>query len=173
MNITDFIIPVIIAAVPAYALFKKVNIIEEFTAGAFEGIKTAVEILPALILLLTAVGMFTASHTDRYLGELIAPLLNKLGFPQECVCLGIIRPISGSGAIAAFENLLKHISPDSYEGRVASVIMGSTETTFYTITVYFAALRKKADKRIVIASLAADFTSFIFAPILVRIFFTY
>lgn len=172
MNFSDLFVPIIIAAVFFIGIFKKINVIEEFTKGAAEGLKTAVEILPSLILLMTAVGMFTASGAGELIAKAISPVTSFLGFPDECVCLAIIRPISGSGALAALETVLTGVSPDSYSGRVASVLMGSTETTFYTITVYFAALKQKADSKIFIAAAIADLAGFIFSALTVRLLLT-
>ena len=171
MKISDFFIPIVIAAILVYGLIKKVNIVEEFTAGAKENLKTAVQILPSLILLMTAVGMFTSSGAPEIIARLLSPITSFLGFPDECISLAIIRPISGSGALATLETILTNVSPDSYCGRVASVLMGSTETTFYTITVYFAAIKKKPDARIFISAAFADITGFILSALAVRLYF--
>lgn len=172
MKLSDLFIPLVIILILLSGLFKKVNIMEEFAQGAAENLKTAAQILPSLILLMTAVGMFTASGAAEIIAGLLSPVTDFLGFPDECIPLAIIRPISGSGALAALETILTNVSPDSYCGRVASVIMGSTETTFYTITVYFAALNKKPDGRIFVSAAAADLTGFILAALAVRLFFS-
>lgn len=171
MHMGDILIPVIITGILICGVVRRVNIAEEFAEGAKENLVTAVEILPMLILLMTAVGMFSASGAAKTIAEIISPVTNFLGFPDECISLAIIRPISGSGALATLETILTGVSPDSYGGRVASVLMGSTETTFYTITVYYAALKKKPDSRVFIAAAAADITGFIFASLTVRLFF--
>ena len=171
MKYIDLIVPLIITAIFLYGVLKKINTVDIFIDGAKEGLKTAVEILPALILLMTAVEMFTSSGVDKALAELLSPVTSFLGFPKECVPLAVIRPVSGSGALATLENVLAEVSPDSFAGLVASVLMGSTETTFYTITVYFSAIRKKADTRIFIASAVGDLTGFIFSALTVRLMF--
>lgn len=171
MHMGDILIPVIITGILICGVVRRVNIAEEFAEGAKENLMTAAEILPMLILLMTAVGMFSASGAAKTIAELISPVTNFLGFPDECIPLAIIRPISGSGALATLETILTGVSPDSYAGRVAGVLMGSTETTFYTITVYYAALRKKPDSRVFISAAAADITGFIFASLTVRLFF--
>ncbi len=171
MSAGDMLIPIIIAAILLWGTVKRVNIAEEFAAGAKENLITAAEILPMLILLMTAVGMFSASGAADIIARFVSPVTSFLGFPDECISLAVIRPISGSGALATLETILTGISPDSYAGRVASVLMGSTETTFYTITVYFAALKKKPDSRVFIAAAAADITGFILAALTVRMFF--
>lgn len=171
MRAGDILIPVIITAILLWGAVRRVNIAEEFAEGAKENLITAAEILPMLILLMTAVGMFSASGAADIIADFVSPVTNFLGFPDECISLAVIRPISGSGALATLETILTGVSPDSYGGRVASVLMGSTETTFYTITVYFAALKKKPDSRVFIASAAADITGFIFAALTVKLFF--
>lgn len=171
MHMGDILIPVIITGILICGVVRRVNIAEEFAEGAKENLVTAVEIFPMLILLMTAVGMFSASGAAKTIAEIISPVTNFLGFPDECISLAIIRPISGSGALATLETILTGVSPDSYGGRVASVLMGSTETTFYTITVYYAALKKKPDSRVFIAAAAADITGFIFSSLTVRLFF--
>lgn len=171
MHMGDILIPVIITGILICGVVRRINIAEEFAEGAKENLVTAVEILPMLILLMTAVGMFSASGAAKTIAEIISPVTNFLGFPDECISLAIIRPISGSGALATLETILTGVSPDSYGGRVASVLMGSTETTFYTITVYYAALKKKPDSRVFIAAAAADITGFIFSSLTVRLFF--
>lgn len=171
MHLSDLIVPCIITLILLTGLLKKVNVMPEFAEGAKENLHTAVSILPSLILLMTAVGMFTASGAADSIAVMISPALEFLGFPKECLSLAMIRPISGSGAIAALENILTKVSPDSFEGRVASVLMASTETTFYTITVYFGALKQKPDIRVFIAAIAADISGFVFSVLFVRLFF--
>ena len=133
--------------------------------------KTAAELIPILVLVMTAVGMFGASGASAHLAGVISPMAEKLGFPQECIELALIRPVSGSGAIASLDELYTRISPDSFAGRTAAVLMSSTETTFYTIAVYSAAMTKKLGSRVFIAAAAADITGFILSPLMVRLFF--
>ena len=171
MNITDLFVPLIIASIFIFGLIKKVITTEEFTSGAKENLITAFEILPSLILLMTAVGMFMSSGAPEMISRLISPVTEFIGFPDECVCLSLVRPVTGSGSLAVLENILSDCSPDSFSGRVASVLMSSTETTFYTITVYFASIRQKPDYRIYIASMTADFAGFVFSSLFVRLFF--
>lgn len=169
MRITDMIVPLVIMSILLCGMLRKVNVTEEFTAGAREGLKTAAELVPILVLLMTAVGMFSASGASEMLASLLSPIAERLGFPKECLPIALIRPVSGSGALAAVEDLFTSIHPDSLPGRVASVLMASTETTFYTITVYSAAIRKKPDSRIFIAAAAADLTGFILSSLTVRL----
>jgi len=123
---SDYVIPFFIALIIIIGLMKKVDVFSEFTEGAKENLKAAVSVLPALVALMTAIGMFKASGALDFISSAISPLTSFLGFPEECIPLAIIRPVSGSGALAVFENILTDVSPDSFAGRVASVIIGST-----------------------------------------------
>lgn len=172
MNYTDFIIPVMIAAIMGIGLYKKVNVFNEFIEGAKENLKVGIQILPALIALMTAVGMFKASGALDYITAFMKPVTSFLGFPAECLPLAIIRPISGSGALAVYEAILNDNHPDSFVGRVASVLLGSTETTFYTVAVYFSVTKIKKIKHTITASLAADITGFIMSALTVSIFYS-
>ncbi len=166
---SDYVIPFFIAAVMIIGLVKKVDVFSEFTEGAKENLKAAVSVLPALVALMTAIGMFKASGALDFISEAVSPLTSLLGFPEECIPLAIIRPVSGSGALAVFESILTDVSPDSFAGRVASVIIGSTETTFYTIAVYYGITKVKKTRQALPASLAADFTGFVISALTVRI----
>lgn len=167
----DLFVPLLICFVFVYGLIKKVDIVDKFVLGAKENIKIAFELLPPLILLMASIQMLMSSGAISTLSKVLAPVTSFLGFPKECTSLALIRPISGSGALAMLESLFHTTSPDSFAGRVASVLMGSSETTFYTITVYYAAVRRKADASVFIASLTADFTCFVFSALIVRLIY--
>lgn len=171
MIFSDILVPLIICFVFIYALVKKVDIFNEFIDGAKENLKIAVELIPPLVILLTAIEMLSASGTIKALSDLLSPLTQSIGFPSECTSLALIRPISGSGALAVLESIFGNISPDSFEGRVASVLMGSSETTFYTIAVYYSAVKIKAESKVFVSSLTADFTCFVFSALIVRLFY--
>lgn len=166
---SDFVIPFFIALIMIIGLIKRVDIFSEFTEGAAENLKAAFDVLPALIALMTAIGMFKASGALDVISDAISPVTEFLGFPEECIPLAIIRPVSGSGALAVFESILNDVSPDSFAGRVASVIIGSTETTFYTIAVYYGITGVKKTRHAVASSLTADFTGFILSALTVRL----
>lgn len=167
---STYVIPVFIGLIMIIGIIKKVDVFGEFTDGAKESIGAAFEILPALIALMTAIGMFKASGGLDMLSGIISPLTDLLGFPRECIPLALIRPISGSGALAVFESILTEVSPDSYAGRVASVVIGSTETTFYTIAVYYGITKVRNTRHVIASSLTADFTGFILSALTVRLF---
>ncbi len=167
---STYVIPVFIGLIMVIGIIKKVDVFGEFTDGAKESIGAAFEILPSLIALMTAIGMFKASGGLDMLSGIISPLTDLLGFPRECIPLALIRPISGSGALAVFESILTEVSPDSYAGRVASVVIGSTETTFYTIAVYYGITKVRNTRHAIASSLTADFTGFILSALTVRLF---
>ena len=166
---SDFVIPVFIAVIMVIGLAKRVDVFGEFTDGAKDNLKSAFDVLPALIALMTAIGMFKASGGLEIISSAIAPLTEFLGFPRECIPLALIRPVSGSGALAVFESILTEVSPDSFAGRVASVVIGSTETTFYTIAVYYGITKVKKTKHAIASSLTADLTGFILSALTVRL----
>jgi spore maturation protein B len=170
MSYTSYIIPVLIALIILVGFIKKVDIFGEFIDGAGESLKVGVGILPALIALMTAIGMFKASSASGALTELIAPVAALIGFPPEALPLALIRPISGSGALATFETILTEVSPDSFAGRVASVMMGASETTFYTVAVYYGATKVTKTRHTIAACLTSDITAFIFSALTVNLF---
>lgn len=169
--IFDLIVPIIICLVFMHAIIKKVDIVNEFIVGAKENILIAFDLLPTLILLMAAIQMLISSGAISAFSDLLTPVTSFLGFPKECTSLAMIRPISGSGALAMLESIFQDTSPDSYTGRVASVLMGSSETTLYTITVYYSAVRLKAEAPVFISSLTADFTCFVFSALIVRMMY--
>ena len=171
MNLSSYILPIFIGLILIIGLFKRVDVFSEFIAGAKQNLKVGVEILPTLIALMTAIGMFKASGGLELITTAVTPVINRLGFPAECVALALIRPISGSGALAVFESILSDCGPDSLAGRVASVMLGSTETTFYTIAVYYSVTKIKKTRHTLLCSLSGDLTGFIFSALLVRLFF--
>lgn len=166
---SSYVIPMFIAIIMIAGLFKKVDVFGEFVSGAKESLGAAFDILPALIALMTAIGMFKASGALEFISGMIAPLTEFLGFPEECIPLALIRPISGSGALAVFESILSDVSPDSFAGRVASVMIGSTETTFYTIAVYYGITKVKNTRHVIASSLTADITGFVLSALTVRL----
>jgi spore maturation protein B len=159
------------SAIILYGLIKKVDIFECFLEGAKEGLGTSVSILPALVALMTCVGMFKASGVLDILTYALSPVAELLRMPKEIIPLAILRPISGSGAMVIFNNILAEFGPDSYIGRVASVLEGSSETTFYTIAVYYGAIKLTKTRHTLAASLTADLTGFVMSALMVTLFF--
>ena len=167
---TDYIIPCILFIAAAGALRKKENAYDLLLDGAAEGLKLLVSILPALILLLTAVHMLKASGAVEILSRLLTPVFSALGIPPETAMLVLIRPISGSAALAVGADLMAQYGVDSPVGRTVAVMLGSTETTFYTISVYFGAAGIKKTRYAIPAALFADFVGFLIASITARLF---
>lgn len=171
LKFSDLILPLIITFILIYGLIKKVNIIDSFVKGAAQNLKTAVEIFPSILLLMVTIGMFNASGGIELITKLLSPVTSFLGFPEECVPLAILRPLSGSGALSIFDSILSENSPDGFAGRVASVLMGSTETTFYTLSVYYSACKVKPTKKVIFCALFADLVGFIMSSLTVTIIY--
>ena len=165
------LVPFTIGAIAIYAAFRRVDVYSALVQGAGSGLETLVRIIPALIGLMTAVYMLRASGVLDLLGQLLAPLLVRLGIPPETAALLFIRPVSGSGALAIGSEIMAAHGPDSYIGRVAAVMLGSTETTFYTIAVYFGSAGVHKTRYAIPAALIADLTGFMAAAFAVRLFF--
>lgn len=157
----EAIIPVIVTALCVYGLIRRVNIFDSFTEGAKEGIETVKFIAPTMIALLVAVGTLRASGALDYMAELIRPLAEAVGFPAELVPMGLLRPVSGSGATALLTGIYDSCGADSFVGRCASVVAGSTETTFYAVTLYYGAAGVKKIRHTLFSALLADFTAFV------------
>ena len=171
MNLSSLVVPLLLAALALYGLVKRVDVYAALTRGAGEGLTVLARIIPSLVGLLTAVSMFRASGAMEWLSALCAPVLTRLGIPPETAPLMLVRPVSGSGALAVGSDLMAAFGPDSYIGRVAAVMLGSTETTFYTIAVYFGAAGIHKTRHTIPAALTADLTGFIASALAVRLFF--
>ncbi len=169
--VSSWAIPVVIGLIVLWGWVSGINVFESFLSGARTGIGVAFRIIPALVALITAVGVFKASGALDLLTHSLAPITELVGIPAEVVPLALLRPISGSGAMVIFNDLLTRFGPDSLVGRIASVMEGSTETTFYTIAVYYGATSIRRIRHTVSASVIADLTGFIMSAICVRIFF--
>ena len=171
MNLSSLVIPVLLAAVAACGLGRRVDVYAALTHGAEEGLGVLLRIVPALVWLLTAVAMFRSSGAMDALSGLLEPVLEWLGIPAQTAPLMLIRPVSGSGALAVGTELMTTYGPDSYIGRVAAVMLGSTETTFYTIAVYFGSAGIHRTRHAMPAALLADLTGFVASAFAVRLFF--
>mgnify|MGYP003290125654 CR=1 FL=1 len=160
---TDYIVPLILLLTAAIALRKKENAYDIMLQGAGDGLKLLVSILPALILLLTAVYMLRASGAVELFSKMLSPVFHFFGIPPETAMLVLIRPISGSAALAVGAELMASYGVDSQIGRTVAVMLGSTETTFYTISVYFGAAGIRKTRYTVPAALFADLVGFCMA----------
>ena len=166
-----FILPVFIVGLPLYGLLRRVKVYEEFVEGAKEGFKVAVMIIPYLVAILFAIGMFRASGALDFLTDALRPILGAIGFPPEVLPMAIIRPLTGSGSAAIVAEMIETYGEDSILVKMAGVIFGSTETTFYVIAVYFGAVNIKNTRHAVPAGLTADFAAMLMAVYLVQWFF--
>jgi len=169
--ISLWFIPVLIAFILIYGTIKKVPTYESFVDGGKEGIKIAVSIIPFLVGMLVAISVFRASGALEYFMQFIKPVLKVIGIPSEIFPLAIIRPISGTAALGMTSDLIATHGADSFIGRLASVLQGSTDTTFYVLTVYFGAVgvRKMGDALKV--GLLADLVGIIAAIVVVTLVF--
>ncbi|WNS74086.1 spore maturation protein [Bacillus sp. DTU_2020_1000418_1_SI_GHA_SEK_038] len=169
--ISLWFIPVLIGFILLYGTIKRVPTYESFVDGGKEGIKIAVSIIPFLVGMLVAISIFRASGALEYFVELIRPALEAIGVPPEIFPLAIIRPISGSAALGMTSDLIATYGPDSFIGRLASVLQGSTDTTFYVLTVYFGAVGIKKMGDALKVGLLADLVGIIAAIIVVTLVF--
>lgn len=169
--LTVMLVPVILAMVALYGTLRRVDVYSALMCGAGDGLKVLCRIFPALVGLLTAVYMLRASGALELAAQALAPLLSRLGLPAELLGLMLVRPISGSAALGVGAEVITAYGPDSYLGRVAAVMLGSTETTFYTIAVYFGAAGITRTRYAIPAALCADLTGFLAAAWAVRLLF--
>ena len=167
----DYLVPILLLLACLAALRKKENAYSLLIDGAGEGLKLLLTLVPTLILLLTAVSMLRASGAMEMLSKFCAPVFKVFGIPPETAILVLIRPISGSAALAIGTQLMTQYGVDSQIGRTVAVMLGSTETTFYTISVYFGAAGIKKTRYTIPAALIADLTGFVMASLTVRIFY--
>ena len=149
-------IPGLALLIVVYGAVKKVKIYETFVEGAKEGFNVGVRIIPYLVAMLVAIGIFRASGAMEILASLLSPLTKLIGMPAEALPMAIIRPLSGSGALGVTSEIIKAHGPDSLIGRMVSVMMGSTETTFYVLAVYFGAVGITKTRQAVPAGIVAD-----------------
>lgn len=163
------LIPGLLALAALLGLAKGVDIYSALAEGALDGLKVLLRIFPALVGLLTAVYMLRASGLLDAAGQALSPVLHLLGIPQEVVALLVVRPVSGSAALGVGAELIEQYGPDSTIGRTAAVMLGSTETTFYTVAVYFGGAGIKRSRYAIPAALCADLTGFVVAAWAVRV----
>lgn len=171
-KITDYIVPFLLLGCSLWALRKKENAYELLLQGGQEGLKLCATLIPTMVILLTAVTMLRSSGAMESISSLLSPTFRFFGIPEETALLVLVRPISGSAALAVGADLMAQYGVDSQIGRTAAVMLGSTETTFYTMSVYFGAAGIRKTRYTLIAALIADFVGFFMAALTVRLFFT-
>ncbi len=153
--------PLLICCALLTALLRGVDVYDALLCGARRGLKTALEILPALLVLFPAIYLLRASGLPELLGRLLSPLLRALAVPEETGLLMLLRPLSGSAALSAASEIIGRCGPDSLPGRTAAVMLGSSETTFYVVAVYFSAAGVKRSRWAIPAALCADLACFL------------
>ena len=166
-----FVLPTVIIGFPLYGLYKRVPVYEEFVEGAKEGFKVAVMIIPYLVAILFAIGMFRASGALEFLIEGTRPILSAIGIPPEVIPMGIVRPLTGSGSAAIVVDMISQYGEDSLVVKIAATMFGSTETTFYVVAVYFGAVNIKKTRHAIPAGLIADVFAMILAVYVVKLLF--
>ncbi len=154
--ISDWAIPLLAGGIVLIALTRRVKLYEAFVEGAKEGFNVGVRIIPYLVAILCAIAFFRASGAMELLTSIVSPLTNLLGMPAETLPMALVRPLSGSGALGVMSELINTHGPDSFIGRVASTMMGSTETTFYVLAVYFGSVGVTRVRHALWAGLIAD-----------------
>jgi spore maturation protein B len=164
-------IPLLLLLFLGYGILKKVRVYEVFVEGAKEGFTTAVRIIPYLVAMLCAIGIFRASGALDLLTMVLAPVTNLIGMPPETLPMALMRPLSGSGSLGIMTELMKVHGPDSFIGILASTMYGSSETTFYVLAVYFGSVQIKNTRHAVPAGLIADLFGMLGAVLICRILF--
>lgn len=168
--LTKSIIPIIVLVIITYGMVKGRKVYEWFIEGAKEGLQVCLNIFPYLLAMIIAVHIFREAKLLDILNNFISPVAGVIGLPKEVIPLVLVKPLSGSGAIGILTDILKTYGPDTPIGLIASVIMGTTETIFYTITVYFGAVQIKKIRHTLWTAILADLTAIIAAIFLVNKF---
>ena len=171
MSLSAYAVPAIVGVIILYALVRKCEVYSCFTSGATDGLRTALSIAPQLVGLLVAIKMFSASGAMDSIVKLIAPVAEFLHIPTEVVPFALLRPVSGSGSLAMATDIFAKYGADSFASRVASVMMGSTETTFYVSAVYFGAVGVKNTRHALTCALCADALSLALSIIVCTLMF--
>ena len=164
-------IPIAILLIVGAGMVKKVRVYEAFVEGAKEGFEVGVRIIPFLVAILVAIGMFRASGGLDLFVNALKPLLGAVGFPPEALPMALVRPLSGSGALGVMTDLINTYGPDSFIGRLASVMMGSTETTFYILAIYLGSVGVRRGRHTLAACLTADAAGLIAAFVVCKLVF--
>ncbi|MCI7333757.1 MAG: spore maturation protein [Oscillospiraceae bacterium] len=167
--IGEWVLPLMVVSIVIFGLYKKVRVFDCFMEGAKKGLRTVYDLLPTITGLVVAVTMLKQSGGMELIAKAFSPVAALLGVPEDTVPMALLSPISGGGSLSLFESVLKSDGPDSFLGQVASVLMGSTDTTLYAVTVYYAAVGIKNTRHTLYAGLAADFASFVLSPLFVRL----
>jgi spore maturation protein B len=164
-------IPSIIVIIPLYGYAKGIKVYEVFSDGAKEGFQVALRIIPFLVAIFLAISAFRSSGAMDILSWILSPITSRIGMPGEVIPMALMRPLSGSGALGIMSELIRTHGPDSFIGRLVSVMMGSTETTFYILAVYFGSINVKQTRHALPAALTADLAGIIAAVVVTHAVF--
>ncbi len=164
-------LPTIILIILTTAIIRKIPIYETFIEGAKDGVKVSINIIPYLAAIIVAISMLRASGAIDSLANLLSPILNKLSMPADILPLAIVRSLSGSAALGVFSDIISTHDINSYVSKLAAIMLGSSETTFYVLTVYFGAVGIKKYRYALLTGLSADFIGIAMAIIVTRFFF--
>ena len=170
--ISTFSIPILFLFIISYGFLKNVKLYEAFTEGAKDGFTTAIKVIPFLTGMLVAIGIFRASGAMDYLSLILSPITGLLGMPSEVLPMALMRPLSGGGANGIMNSLFNKYGPDSLIGTMASVMSGSTDTTFYILAVYFGSINIKKTRHALPVGLTADVAGILAATIITNIIFS-
>jgi spore maturation protein B len=166
MNISGLILPILIGLILFYGIIKGVDVYSAFVEGAIDGAKSALKIFPYILAIIFAINLFIQSGAESFIVDILTPITSFIGFPTELLSLSIIKPLSGGGSLGVFQTILDNYGADSYIGRSASIIMGSSETIFYITAVYFGSVGI-SDYRYTIKAGLLSHAATIFAALLV------
>jgi spore maturation protein B len=165
-------IPALILFIVIYGAIKKVKIYEAFVEGAKEGFNVGVRIIPYLVAMMVAIGIFRAGGAMEILATILAPITKLIGMPPEALPMAIIRPLSGSGSLGVMSDIIKTHGPDSLIGKMVSVMMGSSETTFYVLAVYFGSVNITRTRQAVLGGIVVDIVAVLTSVWLVNLIFS-
>lgn len=172
LQFSNLVILAFIVGIPLYGVIKKIDVFDAFIGGAKQGFETSINIIPYLVAMMVAIGMLRASGFFELLYKGLAPLLSAVGMPAELLPLALIRPFSGSAATGVMAELIHDQGGNSFLSKTAATLMGSTETTFYVIAVYFGAVNIRRTRHAIPAGLLADLAGIITSVCICRYLFT-
>lgn len=168
---TNFIIPSIVLFIVWYGFYKKIDIYNEFLIGVKEGLKMALNLFPTIFTMLVAINILTSSNLLQFIAGLFAPILDVINFPTALLPIALMRPVSGSSSLLLLNNIFTTYGVDSYIGKVASVIQGSTDTTIYILGLYFSSIGIKKTRYALFVGLITDLITIIISIIVINLLF--
>lgn len=170
-NISIVVIPIFVLGIVFYGTVKRVDIYDSFLLGAKEGLKTSFEIFPSIVAMIFAINIFLDSNFLYAVLGIFSSFLNFISVPLEIMPMAMLRPISGSATLSLMNDIFLDFGPDSYIGRLASIIQGCTDTTFYVLALYFGSVKITKCRYALKVGLFADFMGLVFAILLTKVFF--